>query len=107
MDLRPAQDPAPTSPRSPTPPPELRRLFNKAGQLVSMPVKPQLRLDLLTWIGSTLPADRELTETEINAHLRAIDDDVAMLRRYLVDHGLVERPVPGTYRVSTDPVHRN
>ena len=71
-----------------------------------MPVKPQLRLDLLTWIASTLPAGRELDETEINAHLRAIDDDVAMLRRYLVDHGLVERPLPGTYRVRTDPVHR-
>ena len=40
-----------------------------------MPVKPQLRLDLLTWIASTLPAGRELDETEINAHLRAIDDD--------------------------------
>ncbi len=72
-----------------------------------MPVKPQLRLDLLTWIASTLPTDRELTETEINTHLRAVDDDVAMLRRYLVDHGLVERPVPGTYRVSAESVHRD
>ena len=68
----------------PTPPPDLARLFNKRGDLVSMPVKEPLRVQLLTWIASTLPAG-DLAETEINAALRPLHDDVAMLRRYLVD----------------------
>ncbi|USQ80249.1 DUF2087 domain-containing protein [Ornithinimicrobium faecis] len=81
-----------------TPPPDLARLFNKQGDLVSMPVKEPLRVQLLTWVASTLP-EGELSEVEINAALRPIDDDVAMLRRYLVDYQLVERPEPGVYRV--------
>ena len=86
-----------------TPPPELARLFNKAGDLVSMPVKAPLRRQLLTWIASTLPTGADLSETEINACLRPIDGDVAMLRRHLIDHGLVERPEPGVYRVIPHP----
>lgn len=81
-----------------TPPPALARLFNKQGDLVSMPVKEPLRVQLLTWVASTLPSG-DLSEIEINAALRPIDDDVAMLRRYLVDYRLVERPEPGLYRV--------
>lgn len=81
-----------------TPPPDLARLFNKQGDLVSMPVKEPLRVQLLTWVASTLPGG-DLSEIEINAALRPIDDDVAMLRRYLVDYRLVERPEPGVYRV--------
>ena len=83
---------------TPTPPPDLGRLFNKQGDLVSMPVKEPLRVQLLTWIASTLPTG-DLPETQINAALRPIHPDVAMLRRYLVDYGLVERPEPGVYRI--------
>lgn len=83
-----------------SPPPSLARLFNKHGDLVSMPVKEPLRVELLTWVASTLP-EGQLSEVEINAALRPIHDDVAMLRRYLVDYRLVERPEPGVYRVAT------
>lgn len=58
-------------------------------------------MQLLTWIASTLPDDRELTEIEVNVALRPIHADVAMLRRYLVDYRLVERPRPGVYRVAS------
>jgi hypothetical protein len=68
-----------------------------------MPVKEPLRVQLLTWVAGTLPADTELTEVEINRALRPIHEDVAMLRRYLVDYGLVERPAPGRYRTTTSP----
>jgi len=82
----------------PIPPPDLARLFDKHGNLVSMPVKEPLRVQLLTWVASTLPAG-DLPETEVNAALRPIHEDVAMLRRYLVDYGVIERPEPGVYRV--------
>lgn len=86
---------------TPIPPPELARLFDKHGDLVQMPVKEPLRVELLTWIASTLPADRDLTEIDVNAALRPIHDDVAMLRRCLVDYRLVERPRPRVYRVAS------
>lgn len=86
---------------TPTPPPELARLFDKHGDLVSMPVRRPLRRQLLTWVAGSLPTDTELTEVELNRALRPIHDDVATLRRYLVDYGLVERPRPGVYRVAT------
>jgi hypothetical protein len=65
------------------------------------PVKEPLRVQLLTWIASTLPDDRELAEIEVNAALRPIHADVAMLRRHLVDYRLVGRPRPGVYRVAS------
>jgi hypothetical protein len=86
---------------TPTLPPELARLVDKHGDLAQMPVKEPLRMQLLTWIASTLPDDRELTEIEVNAALHPIHADVAMLRRYLVDYRLVERPRPGVYRVAS------
>jgi hypothetical protein len=36
----------------------------------------------------------------VNARLRPFSDDVAMLRRYLVDEGMIERRPPGIYRRS-------
>jgi hypothetical protein len=63
-----------------------------------MPVKEPLRRELMAWVASLLPTGRDLPETEVNNLLRPVDDDVAMLRRYLVDYGMVERPRPGTYR---------
>lgn len=67
-----------------------------------MPVKEPLRRELMAWVATLLPAGRELPETEVNNLLRPVDDDVAMLRRYLVDYGLVERPRPGAYRRPAD-----
>lgn len=84
---------------APVPPAGLARLFNRAGELVQMPVKAPLRREFLAWVTSTLPAGRELPEPEVNELLRPIHPDVAMLRRYLVDEALVERPRPGVYVV--------
>lgn len=84
----------------PTPPPDLARLFDGSGRLTQMPVKAGLRRELLGWIATTLPADQSLTETEMNACLRWIQDDVATVRRYLVEAKVVERPEPGVYRRS-------
>ena len=58
-------------------------------------------MELLTWTASTLPADRDLTEIDVNAALRPIHADLGMLRRHLVDYRLVERPRPGVYRVAS------
>lgn len=80
------------------PPPPLDRLFNGKGRLTQMPVREALRRELMAWVATLLPPGRDLPETEVNNLLRPVDDDVAMLRRYLVDYGMVQRPRPGTYR---------
>lgn len=69
------------------------------GRIDSMPSRPADRRDMLDWVAQRLP-DRELTEAEVGDHLAALTGDVATLRRYLVDHGLLERARDGSaYRV--------
>jgi hypothetical protein len=41
---------------------------------------------------------RDHDEKSVNERLRPYSDDVATLRRYLVDEGLVARRPPGIYR---------
>lgn len=65
--------------------------------MISMPRKEAKRIKALQWIVTQLTAGARLTEVQMNAELRPIFDDVAMLRRYLVDYRLVERPEPGIY----------
>ena len=69
------------------------------GRIDSMPSRPADRRDLLDWVAQRLPG-RELTEAEVGEHLALLTVDVATLRRYLVDHGLLDRAPDGSaYRV--------
>lgn len=80
-----------------TPKGALAPFFDREGTMISMPRKEAKRIRLLEWLVTQLPPGARLTEVEMNAELRPIFDDVAMLRRYLVDYRLVERPEPGVY----------
>jgi hypothetical protein len=75
------------------------RPFVVDGRIDYLPVKWERTLDILRWVATTLP-DRTLTEREINEHLAHRTTDVALLRRHLVDAGLVNRTNDGSmYRV--------
>lgn len=65
------------------------------GRIASMPSRPADRRELLEWVAARLP-ERELTEREVGEHLALVTGDVATLRRYLVDHGLLARAADGT-----------
>ena len=66
------------------------------------PANPDERGELLAWVARRVFADGEiLTEVEVNGRLDAYSDDVAVLRRYLVDYQLVERRADGTEYAST------
>lgn len=70
------------------------------GRIDSMPSRPADRRDLLAWVAQRLP-ERDLTEAEVGEHLTQLTGDVATLRRYLVDEGLLERAPDGSaYRVA-------
>jgi hypothetical protein len=78
------------------------------GRLVSIPAKPSKREVLLPVIlDRCFPEDRPYEENEVNLRLALLHPDVAALRRYLVDGGLMTREA-GVYRrtrpmVSVEP----
>jgi hypothetical protein len=88
---------------------ELRRLTNEErvirafirdGRLTSIPAKPRKRELLLPYLIDTcFPEDRAYEEGEVNQRLALLHPDVAALRRYLVDGGLMTREA-GIYRRS-------
>ena len=74
------------------------RTFLRDGRLVSIPAKPRKRDLLLPVIlDRCFPEDRDYEEKEVNMRLALLHPDVAALRRYLVDGGLMTRSA-GIYR---------
>ena len=77
---------------------KVERAFLRDGRLVSIPAKPSKRDLLLPVIlDRCFPDDREYEEKEVNMRLALLHPDVAALRRYLVDGGLMSRAA-GIYR---------
>ncbi len=74
------------------------RAFVRDGRLTSIPAKPRKRELLLPYLLDTcFPEDRAYEEREVNQRLALLHPDVAALRRYLVDGGLLTRNA-GIYR---------
>jgi hypothetical protein len=71
--------------------------FFTGGRLTGYPSRASDRHDVLAAVASRILADGErLTEREINDRLAAVVDDVAAIRRHLVDEGLIERSRSGS-----------
>lgn len=75
------------------------RTFVHEGRLTAIPVKRRARVIVLLELLHLFQPDREYTEVEVNATLRPVHDDVALLRRELVDYGFMTRAA-GVYRVA-------
>ena len=74
------------------------RAFFRDGRLVAIPARTSKRELLLPVIlERCFPEDRDYEEKEVNMRLALLHPDVAALRRYLVDGGLMTR-VGGIYR---------
>lgn len=79
------------------------RAFVRDGRLVSIPARERKRALLLPWLlDRCFPEDREYEEKEVNMRLALVHRDVAALRRYLVDGGLMTRR-SGIYRRAVPP----
>lgn len=61
------------------------------GRLVHLPRKRSRRLIVLDHLSQAFEPGVRYVEREVNAKLRSFDDDVAALRRYLVDEGFLDR----------------
>ena len=69
----------------------LRAFLDADGRIVRMPAKYRKRLVLLDHVAKVFEPGVRYPEHEVNALLRAFSDDVAMLRRYLVDEEFMAR----------------
>ena len=68
----------------------LRSCFRE-GRLVRIPVKRAQRAIVLDRLAQEFEPGARYPERQVNARLRRFHDDVAALRRYLVDEGLLDR----------------
>ena len=73
------------------------RHFDDNGRLIALPVKRERRRLVLEHIARQIPPVTDLDEFTINNLLRQFTEDVASVRRQLVDEGIVARPQPGRY----------
>jgi hypothetical protein len=71
--------------------------FFQRGRLVSIPAQLKKRQVILEKIARDFEPGRDYTEREVNLVLVEYNDDIATLRRGLVEHALMERQ-GGTYR---------
>jgi hypothetical protein len=69
----------------------LRAFFDGEGRLTSIPAKHGKRLVVLDRLAQLFEPGARYPETEVNRRLRSAHDDVAALRRYLVDEGFLSR----------------
>lgn len=86
-------------------PDELARRYLVRGEdtIDRYPRRQNDRRMLLQWIADRTfpPGQLALTESDVNGLLYRYTDDVAVLRRYLVDFGMLDRSPDGTvYRRS-------
>ncbi|MEO8107752.1 MAG: DUF2087 domain-containing protein [Actinomycetes bacterium] len=79
------------------------RHLDADGRMIAMPRKRANRRVVLEHCASLIEPGVDHSETEVNNRLRPVDDDVALLRRYLVDEGLIVRRPPGIYRRAEGP----
>jgi len=67
------------------------RAFVAEGRLQSMPVAAGKRLLILDWLAQDFEPGTTYSEKMVNLILGKRHSDTAMLRRYLVDHGFLDR----------------
>lgn len=73
------------------------RHLDGSGRITRYPVREADRIELLGWVASeAFRVDDVLSERAVNERLAVFTDDVALLRRHLVDHGLLERTRSGS-----------
>ncbi|MET4136705.1 DUF2087 domain-containing protein [Pseudarthrobacter sp. PvP090] len=74
--------------------------FMRLGRIERYPANKAERRELLAWLVSeAIEPGEQLTERQVNERFLSYTDDVVMLRRYMIDFGLLERtPSGSSYR---------
>lgn len=74
------------------------KFFSKSmnGVLIKLPKKEKQKLTAFHIIMERFELDRIYSEKEINNILKSVNDDFAMLRRYLIEYGFLDRKGDGS-----------
>lgn len=81
-----------------------QRFLDGDGRIDRYPQRAGERGELLAWVAARAVQPGEvLAEAEVNERLAEFTDDVAVLRRHLVDHGLLERTRSGSEYARVSP----
>lgn len=75
------------------------RSYLRDGRLTAMPRGGRKRQIVLEHLVQRFEPGRRYSEQQVNAELGAIGSDVAALRRYLVDAGLLDRAAGEYWRI--------
>jgi hypothetical protein len=75
--------------------------FVQDGRLVRMPARHSKKLVILRWLVERFEPGVSYPERQVNEMLARVDPDYAMLRRYLVDAGLMQRDQGIYWRTGT------
>ena len=71
--------------------------FMRLGRIDRYPANQAERRELLTWIANeAVRPGEDLTERQVNERLLSYTDDVVLLRRYMIDFGVLERTPSGS-----------
>ncbi len=77
--------------------PSQLRPYVRDGRISVIPARRTVRLLLLNQVAQAFEPGRRYPELAVNEVLKALYDDHAALRRYLVDEELLSRTADGTY----------
>lgn len=77
--------------------PSQLRSYVRDGRIMAMPARRAARLLLLDLVAQAFEPGRHYPEAAVNEVLKAVYDDHAALRRYLVDERLLSRTPDGSY----------
>ncbi len=77
--------------------PDRLRPYVRDGRITVMPARRSARLLLLDQVAQAFEPGRRYAEAAVNEILKALYDDHATLRRYLVDEELMSRTPDGMY----------
>lgn len=91
-----AREAAPAAPsgQHPDEPEDHQRVLDQAfvdGRLIKLPTKRAKRLVVLEFLAQQFEPGERYGERQVNAMLAKVDEDVAALRRYLVDERFLDR----------------
>ena len=94
-DAGPAPDPTGDAPTDAA---RVLRTFFRGGRLTSIPTTHTKRLVILDRLAQEFEPGVRYSERQVNARLRPLHEDVAALRRYLVDDGFLDREAGSYWR---------
>ncbi|MFZ2489178.1 MAG: DUF2087 domain-containing protein [Anaerolineae bacterium] len=70
---------------------KILQIFTREGELLQMPARRNKQAVILRWVVERFAFGVQYPEKQVNEILKQVNPDYSMLRRYLIDEGLMQR----------------